>query len=102
MGFRIVLETERGACLAEVGDPKNYLHKLLPAFDDPSFLWLRYIDWYANTVFNSLQIVPFLEEWRRLSQRASSEEERDILRHVEVMALDVQREEHRYLKFYGD
>ena len=102
MGFRIALETERGACLAEVGDPKNHLHKLLPAFDDPSFLWLRYIDWYANTVFNHLQIVPFLEEWRRLYQRGTSEDERELLMRVEELALGVEREYHFYLRFYGD
>ena len=101
MGFRIALETERGVAIEDIIDPNNYLHRLLPSFDDTSFQWLRYIDWYADTVFNGMQIVPFLEEWRRLYSRAVSDEDYDILRKVEALALKIQEEPY-YLKFYGD
>ena len=102
MGLRVALESERGECIAEVLDPQNLLHRLLPSFDDLSFQWIRYIDWYENTVFNHLQIAPFLDEWRRLYQSASSDDDHELLRRVEDLAVEVQRSNHRYLKFYGD
>ena len=102
MGFAITIETERGERLDETFDPKNVLGNLLPTGDDSNSLYLRYIDRYADTVFNHLQMGPFLVEWRQLYDAARSEEERDILHRVEEMAKKVQHEYHWYLKFYGD
>lgn len=55
MGLSIVLETESGEELERVDDPSNILHRLLPRSDNGSYLLLRFIDWYGDTVFNQLQ-----------------------------------------------
>lgn len=102
MGLRIVLETERGEPLDSIEDPKNLLHRILPAFEDKSFQLLRFIDWYANTVFNELQIDTFLAEWGRLEQTVQTEEEATLLNNIKDLARRCKEEPHLYLKFYGD
>ena len=61
MGFCVRLESEDGEPLEEIEDPKNILHQLLPS-EDASYNFLRFIDWYGETVFNRLQIPSFISE----------------------------------------
>lgn len=57
MGLGICVEDEIGNMIGdEVGDPRNILHRLLPDHDDSSFICLRFIDWYGDTLFNTLQL----------------------------------------------
>lgn len=102
MGLNVVLETERGEPLEEVGDPTNLLHRLLPSQDDPSYKYLRFIDWYGDTIFNRLQIEPFLAEWQRLLNKARTIEESALLEEIKRLAERCRSEPHTYLKFYGD
>jgi hypothetical protein len=60
MGLEIVLQTESGAKIDSVADPKNYLGKLLPQINDESHPLLGGIDPYGDTVFNGIQIRRFL------------------------------------------
>ncbi len=102
MGLDVILEWEDGERIEDVGDPHNLLHRLLPPHDDDSYQCLRFIDWYGDTVFNRLQMTPFLAEWERLYSAAQSEEEKELLRSIETLARRCQSEPHLYLKFYGD
>ena len=102
MGLTVVLETERGHAVREINDPHNLLHRLLPSDDDRSFQLLRYIDWYGNTVFNTLQMRDFLAEWDTLRERAQNEQELALISDIKELAERCEGGTHLYLKFYGD
>lgn len=102
MGLTVVLETETGEKLERVEDPTNILHRLLPSSEDTLYRCTNMIDWYGDTVFNYLQMAPFLEEWGRLAARVSAPAESALMRAIEKMAVIVANERHLYLKFYGD
>lgn len=102
MGLTVVLEDERGEAIEEVGDPQNLLHEVLPATDDERSRCLRFIDWFADTTFNSLQMEEFLKELAAVRSSASSEEAAELLDRIGKLARRVEKEVHLYLKFYGD
>ncbi len=102
MGLDIELQDEWGSKLDSVGDPKNYLGKLLPRSDDDNRPILAGIDSYGNTVFNRMQMRWFLPEWADVSGRAQTSEERELVSKVEAMAHRLRDETHLYLKFIGD
>ncbi|HEY6304471.1 MAG TPA: hypothetical protein VIX91_20660 [Candidatus Acidoferrum sp.] len=102
MGLTAVWETEDGTSLGRVEDPTNLLHRLLPDPKDASFQVLRFIDWYGDTVINRLQLEPFLHEWDRIAQGAKTDEERTLISGIRSLAVQGQKEQHTYLKFYGD
>jgi hypothetical protein len=102
MGLSVALQDEDGRTIEVVLDSKNHLHRLLPPPDDVSYPYLRFIDWYGDTVFNRLQIEGFLNEWAKLKERAMTEDERELILRIEKLAYDCQAEPHLYLKFIGD
>jgi hypothetical protein len=102
MGMDIFLLNERGGIIEEVGDPANYLHRLLPSHDDETYQCLRFIDWYGDTIFNRLQMERFLLELERIKGKARTPQEQELLGGIERLARRCTEESHRYLKFYGD
>lgn len=102
MGIVVALEDERGHAIEQVPDPTNLLHAVLPCIDDGSYQCLRFIDWYANTVFNRLQMEQLLVEWRRLDRLAYGRDATVLLSQIERLARRCKAEAHLYLKFYGD
>jgi hypothetical protein len=96
------LRNERGVELAVVRDRANVLSRALPDWKDESFICLRFIDRWGNTVFNRDQMAPFIEEWRRIAQRATTDEERSFFSDVEHLAQRCSGEVHMYLWFEGD
>ncbi len=102
MPISIVLTDEDGEEVERLDDVANLLHRLLPSGDDRSYHYLRFIDWYGDTVFNQLQMEPFLDEWGRLERAATAPEDREFLVRISDLARHCQREQHLYLKFYGD
>lgn len=56
MGIDARIETERGTCIAELGDPGNRMNRLLALAALDSTLCLQFIDPYGCTVFNGYQI----------------------------------------------
>lgn len=102
MGLCIALTNEGGENLGFVTDDKNFLHKLLPSVDDDSSPMLASIDWYGDTVFNSVQMRRFMQEWDILKQRARSVEEAQLAAAVKSLAERCRDEVHLYLKFIGD
>jgi hypothetical protein len=100
MGLTIRLETERAEKIEEMYDFKNLLHHLLPSHDDSSFQCLRFIDWYGDTTFNTLQMDTFLIELERITQNAKTSDEKILLSQIKTLAEKVST--HTYLKFIGD
>jgi hypothetical protein len=101
MGFCIVLENEECEPLEQVEDPENILHQLLPS-EDRSYQYLRFIDWYGDTVFNRLQIQAFLIEWDRIIDSARTSDATALLARIRELALRCSQEPHLYLRFSGD
>ena len=101
MGFCIILECERGEPLEQVEDPKDILHQLLPS-EDHSYHYLRFIDWYGDTVFNRLQIPCFISEWDILAESAQTPDETALLTRIRELAIRCAQEPHLYLRFSGD
>ncbi len=102
MGLTIAITDESGTVKKWVGDPTNILHRLLPGTEDSSYCLLRYIDPYANTVFNQLQLDEFLREWARLRPKATAPGAVALLDEVQELARECRNGARRYLKFIGD
>jgi hypothetical protein len=111
MGLAVMLENEEGEPISvtEDGEPieaiydeHNLLHRILPSYTDYSYQFLRFIDWYGDTVFNRMQMEVFLSEWKRLYSKVKTKEEMILLKKIEKLAEICQEEIHLYLKFYGD
>ncbi|MGO9711076.1 MAG: hypothetical protein ACLQBL_19605 [Polyangiaceae bacterium] len=98
----ILLTTERGDVLDEVGDPTNHLHRVLPAGEDAGYVLVNFIDWYGDTIFNRLQMSRFLAEWAMLREAARADGGMDLHAKVAAMAERCSAEVHLYLKFRGD
>lgn len=102
MGLTIARTDERGAVKKWAGDPTNILHRLLPGTEDDSYCLLRYIDPYADTVFNQLQLNDFLKEWAKLRLRTTAPEAVTLLGEVQELAKECESGDSWYLKFIGD
>ena len=102
MGLEIVLQTELGAQVDAVADPKNCLARLLPEIDGQQYPVLGGIDPYGDTLFNGLQMRRFLLEWADVSARASTSEERDLVAKIDELARRCRDEVHLYIRFVGD
>lgn len=102
MGLKVRLEDEDGEELDILMDPHNLLHRLLPRPDDSTFICLRFVDWYGNTVFNRGQAATVLSELDRLRPTAKNDDERLLLDEIANFARRCADEPHLYLKFYGD
>src|SRR5271170_479231 len=102
MGLTIELQDEFGAARHSLIDPQNWLKELLPHGDDESHPMLASIDLYGNTVFNRPQMPLFLSEWAKVSAKAQTSEQRELLDEIETLARRCRDEVHLYLKFIGD
>ena len=102
MGMTVQLQDAGGKVLESVEDRNNILHRILPRNGADGFHCLGYIDWYADTTFNSLQAARFLEEWDRLEPTVRSPEVRQLLKSVLALAKRCRDERKLYLKFCGD
>ena len=85
-----------------VGDPRNQLGMLLPQLDDENHPILAGIDPYENTIFNGIQMHRFLLEWKDVTAKASTVEERELVTKIEEFALRCRDEVHLYIRFIGD
>lgn len=112
MGYYIRLETEDGEEVKGVVEPDFILREIMEYAPDTSRC-LAYLDDYGNTVFNTLQMEPFIREWSGLEKalddwcekrpfRGPTGNYRDFLRAVLDMARIAAEEPHHYLRFVGD
>jgi hypothetical protein len=103
MPLTIKLEDESKTVLGMVFDLNNAFNRLAEEAEAGGPLGLaQFIDPYGNTVFNSLQMPTFLADLRRLLEEAHSEDDKNVLRGVEKLALQCREGIHLYLWFYGD
>jgi hypothetical protein len=78
------------------------LHGVIPAHDEHDFPVLRGVDPYGTTVFNHLQMAAFLEEWARVQDRATDENQKEAWNKVNEMAAACQSDRDLSLKFVGN
>jgi hypothetical protein len=97
MSWVVKLEDELG----ERGD-WVMLHGVVPEHHESGFPILRGIDPYGRTVFNHLQMAPFLEEWDRISDRARDDSQADAWKRIRQMAEACRKDRDLYLKFLGN
>ena len=102
MGITVALEKEDGTQLESVEDPKNCLHRALPAPEDPSFQWAGTIDWYGDTTFNFLQAERLRKEWKQLIETTADPECLGVLRRIDILLDRCSVDRHLYVRFYGD
>lgn len=102
MGIDVRAETENRRLIEEVLDYQGLTKRLLPHCADASWICLRFVDMYGDTVFNQLQIALLIDELRRvhddLNDPATQEHALAILRLVE----SVEGRVHSYVRFVGD
>lgn len=97
------LVSERGEIVEEVFDEESLLRPLIEAVPEfESTHCIQYLHPYGDTIFNNLQLVRFLEEWKMVEAQAATEEEKEIVASVQRLALLAEEENHMYLKFVGD
>ena len=101
MGLEILLQTESGGQIDSVADATNFLGKLLPQIDDASYPILAEIDPYGDTVFDGSQMRRFLVEWKDVSSRAVTAEERELVSKIEELALRCCDQGDSYVRFIG-
>ena len=128
MGCNLYLEDERGARLAELLDPRDYLGWAVQLPSASPTVCLRFIDPYGNTVFNRLQVAALIPELLALRQLATEAaiarlaerkfgtawQHEALQRQLSASAVNAhidntlelarrcEAEPHLYLKFYGD
>ena len=78
------------------------LHGVLPDARQADFLLLGGIDPFGKTVFNHLQMEPFLEEWDRTRDRIRDDSQKDAWQKVKEMAETCRADRDLYLRFVGN
>lgn len=102
MGLSVVVMNESSSILKRIEDPKNVLHRILPNSHDTTFSCLRFVDWYGDTIFNSLQMPAVETEIDRLMAHSFNDEGREMLTLLKELVAYGQSRGHAYLKFIGD
>jgi hypothetical protein len=88
----------------ELGERSEWvmLHGVVPAFEEKSFPILRCIDPYGHTIFNHLQMDPFLAEWEQVRERAHDDSQLLAWNKIKEMAETCQKDRDLYLRFVGN
>jgi hypothetical protein len=74
--------------------------EILP-LEDEAFSIIGYIDPDNDTIFTSVQMIPFLKEWSRLESRASELGHADVWRGIVDLANRCKDDIDIYLRFVG-
>ena len=102
MGIQIVLQDEQGKNLSEVvHDPQGVIALSLPDLNG-SYVCIRFIDPYGDTIFNRLQAAVLVEEWDRLKPLFSEPNAEGLWDDVRKLIVRCSEEPHTYLRFIGD
>lgn len=103
MPLAVQLQEEDGTVVDTLNGEPGVLDRLLPSEDDKTFICLRFVDPWGNTVFNKLQMIPVIEEIDRLLQQPKlTVIEREVLERLRSMATRCSERVHLYIKFIGD
>jgi hypothetical protein len=77
------------------------LNGVVPGREEREFPLLRCIDPFGKTVFNHVQMEPFLEEWQRVRDRARDEAQQLAWEKIREMAEICRQDRDLYLRFVG-
>ncbi|HSZ60995.1 MAG TPA: hypothetical protein VK828_04320 [Terriglobales bacterium] len=78
------------------------LHGLVPVTERTEYLLLSGIDPFGKTVFNHLQMEPFLKEWERIKDRVRDDTQLEAWQKVKQMAETCRQDRDLYLRFVGN
>lgn len=102
MALTVTLEDERGTVIDELLDPQNVVVRLIePSAHKGEIALLQYVDPYADTIFNRLQMRDVLRDITTLMAKAN-DDAIAIVEKLSELAERCTREPHLYLKFHGD
>lgn len=101
MAINVYLQNIDGKKEDQVFDLNNSMARLWP-ISDSSFPLLQYIDPFGNTIFNGAQMAEIRREIELLMNKASTEDQKVVLRGVTELAKRCEEGPHKYLRFRGD
>lgn len=103
MGINVVLLDEMCKAISEVvKDPGGVVADSLPGLADSTYVCVRFIDPYGDTIFNPLQAAVMIEEWDRLKRSFSERNAEALWADIRKLIVHCSEEPHTYLKFIGD
>jgi hypothetical protein len=103
MPMSVQLVSERGEIIEEVFDEQGRLSPLIEAVPEfETTHCIQYMNPYGDTIFNSMQLGRFVEEWKMVELQADTREEKELVAAVQRLADLAEEENHMYLKFVGD
>jgi hypothetical protein len=98
----LILETERGVCIARVDDIRSpFFVDRFPHIDDPSYWYVNRINQYGNTIFNQLQAPRLLVEWDAFTKTQSDPNLLEVLADMRELIVRLADSMHCYLRFRG-
>lgn len=95
MGWTIVLEDENGQAMRTLQDGFEY--EVLESLDLDSFTLLKYIDFYGDTTFNTLQLDDLKTDFVKLKKVLTDQTE--IIEQIVELIKESQTKVHTYVKF---
>lgn len=101
MAIKAILQSVDGRKENEVIDFNYSLASVWPVGDD-GFPLLQHIDPYGHTIFNGLQMPQVQRELDVLIGRASTDEQREVLRRIRDLAVICPKKPQMLLRFRGD
>ena len=97
MGLTITLEDENGGAIYTL--PKELDYEEFENLELNKFLLLKYVDFYGDTTFNTLQIDDLITDLERLKSIAGNQTE--LIQQIIDLAEKSKARVHTYIKFYG-
>ncbi len=98
MGWTIKLEDENGQAIRTL--PNEFNYDELDNLDFDSYILLKYIDFYGDTTFNTLQLDDLQSDFEKLKNVVATQNE--SIEQILDLIKESQAEVHTYIKFYGD
>ncbi len=98
MALTIKLENENGHAIRTLQEGFDY--DKLENINLNEFTLLKYVDFYGDTTFNTLQLVDLLNDFEKLKNLAPDQV--DIIQDIQDLIRESQSLVHTYIKFYGD
>ncbi len=98
MGWTVILEDENGQTIRTLS--KEFIYDELENLNLDNYLLLKYIDFYGDSTFNTLQLGDLKSDFEKLRAVVSSQKE--TVEHILELIKESQEKVHTYIKFYGD
>lgn len=102
MSILVHLRDRSGNVIGQAGEWEGAVPAYFPDFEHETFLTIRYIDPYGNTIFNHLQMAPVIAELHVLREHAKNETQRRMMDGVIGLAEECAKLPQSQLVFIGD